>query len=137
MTALMESPARDFLASLGAAIAPRPKAILVISAHWETALPTLNAVSANETIHDFYGFPRALSELQYPALGAPELAANIAASLTAAGFSARLDTNRGLDHGAWVPLYAALGAAGAGAATTRLHHSVEFGFLRMDSYAFG
>src|SRR5690242_10402999 len=93
---LTESPARDFLASLGQRL-PRPKAILVVSAHWETAQPELNAVQRNETIHDFYGFPRALYELHYPAPGAPELAADIATELKAAGLEATLDGNRGLD----------------------------------------
>ncbi|HQT65265.1 MAG: dioxygenase [Acidocella sp. 20-57-95] len=247
MTALMDTPARHFLAGLGAALAERPKAILVVSAHWESAAPMLNAVAENTTIHDFYGFPRALYQLHYNAPGAPGLARNIAEILQKAGFQAGVDEARGLDHGAWVPLllaypeaeipvlqlsvqthlgtahhvrlgealaplraqgvlilgsgsfthdlrrfrgseaidapetpdvtafsdwmdekikahdvpalvnyrslaphavdehpteehllplYVALGAAGPGAQTTRLHQSVEFGFLRMDSYAF-
>ena len=56
----------------------RPKAILVISAHWETAVPTVSAVDRNETIHDFGGFPRALYDLRYPAPGSPTLAARVA-----------------------------------------------------------
>jgi 4,5-DOPA dioxygenase extradiol len=100
---LTESPARAFLVELGQRL-PRPKAILAVSAHWETAEPELNAVARNETIHDFYGFPRALYELRYPAPGTPQLAAEIAARLEAAGFGATLDRSRGLDHGAWVPL---------------------------------
>jgi 4,5-DOPA dioxygenase extradiol len=247
MTALMDSPARHFLATLATALPQKPAAILVISAHWEAARPTINAVAHNATIHDFYGFPKPLFEMRYEPPGAPELAARIAGLLRGAGFEPALDTTRGLDHGAWIPLilaypqadipvlqisvqprlgtahhyalgqalstlraeniliigsgsfthdlrrfrggipldtpetldvtefsdwmdarlasydvqallnyralaphaadehpteehllplYAALGAAGAGAKTTRLHHSVEFGFLRMDSYAF-
>jgi 4,5-DOPA dioxygenase extradiol len=100
---LVDSPATTFLRGLAATI-ERPKAIVVASAHWETAQPELNSVARNGTIHDFSGFPRALYELQYPAPGEPALAARIAATLTAAGFSASLDTARGLDHGAWVPL---------------------------------
>jgi 4,5-DOPA dioxygenase extradiol len=100
---LTESPAREFLVGLGRRL-PRPKAILVVSAHWETAQPELNAIERNDTIHDFYGFPRALYDLRYPAPGAPELAAEIAAQLKAAGLDATLDGSRGLDHGAWVPL---------------------------------
>jgi 4,5-DOPA dioxygenase extradiol len=103
MTALMDSPARHFLNGL-AALLPRPTAILVASAHWETAAPTVNSVACNTTIHDFGGFPRALYELQYNPLGAPALAAELAGSLREAGFSPRIDTARGLDHGAWVPL---------------------------------
>jgi 4,5-DOPA dioxygenase extradiol len=82
----------------------RPKAILVASAHWETAEPTLTAGASNPTIHDFHGFPRPLYQLRYPAPGAPDLAASLAARLRQAGFPVRLDAARGLDHGAWVPL---------------------------------
>lgn len=103
MLPLTDAPARDFLIGLGHKL-PRPKAILVISAHWETARPALNAVAVNETIHDFYGFPRPLYELRYPAPGAPDLAEQIAAQLAGAGLAASIDHGRGLDHGAWVPL---------------------------------
>lgn len=110
MLALSKTPARDFLAGLGAAL-PRPRAILVISAHWETRAPTLNAVARNATIHDFHGFPKPLYELHYPAPGDPALAQMIAGRLDDAGFEAELDTARGLDHGAWVPLLLAFPAA--------------------------
>ncbi|WP_316165756.1 MULTISPECIES: class III extradiol ring-cleavage dioxygenase [unclassified Bradyrhizobium] len=103
MLPLTDAPARQFLIDLGRSL-PRPKAILVISAHWETAEPEVNAVAVNDTIYDFYGFPRALYELRYPAPGAPELAQDIAARLKSAGFAASIDRSRGLDHGAWVPL---------------------------------
>jgi 4,5-DOPA dioxygenase extradiol len=96
-------PARDFLRGLGQTL-PRPKAILVISAHWETQDPTVNAVAINDTIHDFGGFPQILFEQQYPAPGDPALAQKIAERLQSAGLAASLDTARGLDHGAWVPL---------------------------------
>jgi 4,5-DOPA dioxygenase extradiol len=100
---LTDTPARAFLQQLGATL-ERPKAILVISAHWETAVPTVNAVDRNETIHDFGGFPRALYDMRYPAPGHPQLAARIAALLDGAGFATKIDRQRGLDHGAWVPL---------------------------------
>ncbi len=100
---LTNTPARAFLQTLGHAL-ERPKAVLVISAHWETAVPTVNAVDSNETIHDFGGFPRALYDLRYPASGSPNLAAHVAARLRAAGFDCNIDKRRGLDHGAWVPL---------------------------------
>lgn len=83
---------------------PKPKAILVISAHWLTHQPTLSSSMAPETIHDFGGFPRALYSLQYPAPGSPELAAKVQATLQKIGLEAKLDAQRGLDHGAWVPL---------------------------------
>lgn len=96
-------PARDFLCELGRTL-PRPKAILVVSAHWETNIPALNAVEVNETIHDFGGFPQILFDQRYPAPGAPALAEQIAGLIRAAGLPAGIDTVRGLDHGAWVPL---------------------------------
>lgn len=100
---LEDCPARSFLRGLGQQL-ERPTAILVASAHWETGEPTLGAAEAPETIHDFYGFPRALYELRYPAPGAPALAEEAAGLLTAAGFDPQLDPAYGLDHGAWSPL---------------------------------
>jgi 4,5-DOPA dioxygenase extradiol len=99
---LQDTPARAFLERLGAELT-RPKAILVVSAHWETERPTLNAFAVNETIHDFYGFPPALYAMTYPAPGSA-LAERAAQLLAGAGLSPAIDTTRGLDHGAWVPL---------------------------------
>ncbi len=101
--AIIESPAHDFLKGLASTFA-KPKAILVISAHWETAEPAVNAVDVNATIHDFSGFPEVLYTLCYPAPGSPALAGKTVELLRQAGFPARIDTRRGLDHGAWVPL---------------------------------
>jgi 4,5-DOPA dioxygenase extradiol len=103
MTAIMDTPARAFLESLGTFF-PRPKAILVASAHWETKSPMLNAPPQNTTIHDFYGFPPALYGLRYSPPSAPALASEVATLLTKSGFPAGIDPARGLDHGAWVPL---------------------------------
>ncbi len=83
---------------------PKPAAILVISAHWDTPVPTVSRAVRPETIHDFYGFPEELYELQYPAPGAPQMAQSVALALQQAGIPAQLDDTRGLDHGAWVPL---------------------------------
>jgi 4,5-DOPA dioxygenase extradiol len=100
---LTDTPARAFLSQLGGALAP-PKAIVVISAHWETAAPTVSAVERNATIHDFGGFPRALYDMRYPAPGSPSVAAQVAKALRAADIDCTTDRSRGLDHGAWVPL---------------------------------
>lgn len=83
---------------------PRPRAVLIASAHWETSLPMLTGGRELETIHDFGGFPAELYRIQYPALGSPELAQEAAALLREAGHTPALNACRGLDHGAWVPL---------------------------------
>ena len=79
-------------------------AALVVSPHWQTAQLRVMASAAPETIHDFSGFAPELYELDYPATGHPELAAQTAQVLIEAGFEVVLDERRGLDHGAWVPL---------------------------------
>lgn len=104
MLAIQESPAHHFLKNLGDSL-PKPAAILVVSAHWETVGgPAVSATEDPETIHDFGGFPQALFEIQYPAAGSPHLAVRAAELLEQAGFSAGISNTRGLDHGAWVPL---------------------------------
>jgi 4,5-DOPA dioxygenase extradiol len=103
MMALTDSPARDFLRGLGRELG-QPKAILVASAHWETQIPAFNSVARNTTIHDFYGFPPELFAMRYEPPGAPEIARKAAALLADAGLPSTIDSERGLDHGAWVPL---------------------------------
>ncbi|NBC38150.1 dioxygenase [Novosphingobium sp. FSY-8] len=95
--------ARDFLRGLGGEL-PRPDAIVMVSAHWDSPVAQVNSVTVNPTIHDFYGFPQALYEVQYPAPGSPELAAQVAELIGDAGLQVGMDSVRGLDHGAWVPL---------------------------------
>ncbi|HUA55238.1 MAG TPA: class III extradiol ring-cleavage dioxygenase, partial [Candidatus Sulfotelmatobacter sp.] len=104
MIMLEDGHARRFLTGYAAELGPRPRAILVASAHWETAEPRLTASPAPETIHDFGGFPDALHRMRYPAPGDPALARRACDLLGAAGFPAALDPRRGLDHGTWVPL---------------------------------
>jgi 4,5-DOPA dioxygenase extradiol len=76
----------------------------VISAHWDTHIPTVSRAAYPETIHDFYGFPAELYRLQYPAPGAPAMAQAAALALQQSGVPVQLDDTRGLDHGAWVPI---------------------------------
>lgn len=87
-----------------AGLMPRPRAILAVSAHWETRTATVNAVARNHTIHDFTGFPAELYQLDYPAPGDLQLADRVVDLLGSAGLPAVMDRQRGLDHGAWVPL---------------------------------
>lgn len=103
MIALEPSPARDFLLQLGQTLG-RPKAILVMSAHFETREPCLTADAKPAMIYDFGGFPRELYELRYDAPGEPDLAARAAGMLIDAGLKAYRVENRGFDHGTWVPL---------------------------------
>ncbi|MBS1511561.1 MAG: 4,5-DOPA dioxygenase extradiol [Bacteroidetes bacterium] len=78
---------------------PKPKAILCVSAHWETRGTFVTAMEHPKTIHDFGGFPKALYEVQYPAPGSPELAQQTKAAVTKTAVG--LDQSWGLDHGAW------------------------------------
>jgi 4,5-DOPA dioxygenase extradiol len=78
---------------------PKPKAILCVSAHWETDGTRVTAMEQPKNIHDFYGFPPALFEKRYPAPGSPELARMTQEMLRESG--AELDSEWGLDHGAW------------------------------------
>lgn len=84
---------------------PRPRAIVVVSPHWETRQPRVTAVQQPETIHDFGGFDPALHDIRYPAPGDSALAERIARRLRQNGWpQSEVDPERGLDHGAWVPL---------------------------------
>lgn len=104
MMAIDDSPARRFLLDLGRSL-PRPKAIVMVSAHWETlGGHAVSLATQPETIHDFGGFAAELFEIQYPAPGAPEAAAQAATLLEQADFKVMRSARRGLDHGAWVPL---------------------------------
>ena len=82
----------------------RPQAVLVISPPWETELATVGTASQLDTIHDFGGFDPALYAIQYPASGSPQAAQQVVEVLKVAGLRVTTDPERGLDHGAWVPL---------------------------------
>ncbi|WP_158796320.1 4,5-DOPA dioxygenase extradiol [Pedobacter sp. L105] len=81
---------------------PVPKAVIVVSAHWFTKGTAVTAMNFPKTIHDFGGFPQALFDVQYPAPGSPELAAETAKMITST--NVELDHDWGLDHGAWTVL---------------------------------
>ena len=98
MNAIEDNEFSRAWAETGTAL-PRPKAILCISAHWETAGTQVTAMEQPKTIHDFYGFPQPLYEMRYPAPGSPGLARLTRDTLRKAGV--RLDSEWGLDHGAW------------------------------------
>lgn len=91
------------LAALGRTL-PRPEAVLVVSPHWMSPAPRVGLARQPETIHDFGGFPRELYSLHYPARGHLALGQRTLEVLQQAGWAASADSQRGLDHGAWVPL---------------------------------
>lgn len=104
MLLLQDGASRRFLSELGRAL-PRPESILMVSAHWENPRkPAVSYASKPETIHDFGGFPQELFDKQYAVPGAPALASKAQALLEKTGFSVARYGERGLDHGAWVPL---------------------------------
>lgn len=98
MNALETNRHTETWRQLGASL-PRPHAVLAISAHWYVPGTAVTAMAQPRTIHDFGNFPRALFEVQYPAPGAPELAARVRALL--APVEVGLDQSWGLDHGSW------------------------------------
>jgi 4,5-DOPA dioxygenase extradiol len=103
MLALEPGESGPALARLAAEL-PKPRAIVMVSAHWESQELLVNGNPQPETLHDFGGFPPALFAVQYPAPGLPELSAQVVELLTASGLPARIDSQRPLDHGVWVPL---------------------------------
>jgi len=100
---LEDIAARDFLSGAGDLL-DGARAVLVVSAHWEAPVASVSAATRPRTIHDFHGFPEALYRLGYPAAGDAAVARSVADALRSAGLAVRVDPERGLDHGAWVPL---------------------------------
>lgn len=103
MLAIEPSPAGRFLDGVGAWL-PKPRAIVVASAHFLADRPMLGGHAQPHTVHDFGGFPAPLYEIQYPAPGAPGLAEELASRLMDAGLHGKVRPGHGLDHGVWVPL---------------------------------
>jgi 4,5-DOPA dioxygenase extradiol len=103
MLALEPGASGPALARLAAQM-PKPRAIVIVSAHWESNELLVSGNPQPDTWHDFGGFPKALFEVQYPAPGHPQLAAEVVELLKAAELPARIDPKRPFDHGVWVPL---------------------------------
>jgi|TARA_Y100000590_G_C15747529_1_gene1022738 4,5-DOPA dioxygenase extradiol len=99
MNAIEKNEFTESLSKLSSAL-PRPKAVLMISAHWETEGTWVTGMNNPKTIHDFYGFPKPLFDVQYPAPGDSSLAIDISSSVR--DFKIEIDKNNwGLDHGTW------------------------------------
>jgi len=93
-----------FLRALPATLPEKPRAILVVSGHWETPGFAVTAHPKPALVYDYYGFPAHTYALRYDAPGDPVLAAQVVSLLQGAGFAAATDAQRGLDHGVFVPL---------------------------------
>ena len=99
MNAIEDNDFTQSLQKLGKSL-PKPKAILMVSAHWETNGTWVTGMEKPKTIHDFYGFPKELFDVQYPALGAPQMALNVSNAIKEPSIG--IENNKwGLDHGTW------------------------------------
>ncbi len=94
----------DYLKGFAAALPERPRAILVVSGHWEEDVPTVNAGAAPSLLYDYEGFPPHTYRLTHPASGHPSLATRVRGLLSSAGIAAGEETARGWDHGVFVPM---------------------------------
>ncbi|MDE1901209.1 MAG: dioxygenase [Alphaproteobacteria bacterium] len=93
----------SYLRGISGALEQRPRAVVVVSAHWEEKLPTVTMSAQPSLIYDYIGFPEHTYHLQYPAAGDPALAAQVCALLGDAGIVSAADAVRGFDHGVFVP----------------------------------
>lgn len=127
--ALDDSLAHRFLEKL-ADVVPAPRAILVVSAHWETNAPMVSDAEKPEMIYDFYGFPQPLYDLDYPAPGAPAVGRHAARLIEGAGLGPVMSETRGFDHGVWVPLLLGYPAADipVGQLSIQLHKGPAYHF---------
>ncbi|KAF7559801.1 hypothetical protein G7046_g4362 [Stylonectria norvegica] len=82
----------------------QPRAIVLVTAHWQTNIPTISSSAKHDLYYDYSGFPKAAYAIKYPAPGSPEIAREIHDALEAEGLGAQLDAQRGWDHGVFVPL---------------------------------
>jgi aromatic ring-opening dioxygenase catalytic subunit (LigB family) len=94
----------EYLKSVPTVPKQPPKAVLVVSAHWEDPVPTLMTSPEPPMLYDYYGFPPESYTITWPAPGAPDLAPRVQALLEGAGFKTATDSKRGFDHGTFVPL---------------------------------
>jgi aromatic ring-opening dioxygenase catalytic subunit (LigB family) len=114
-----------WLKSLVADLPQRPKAILVVSGHWEEPVFTVGSAAKPPMLFDYYGFPEATYRLDFAADGSPALAARVRALLGAAGFPTAEDARRGYDHGVFVPLLLATPDADIPVVQLSLRHDLD------------
>jgi aromatic ring-opening dioxygenase catalytic subunit (LigB family) len=95
---------KSYFAGLLSALPERPRAILLVSAHWEERIATVSTTAAPPMLYDYHGFPPHTYQLKYPAPGSPQLAMRVQGLLEHAGIAAGTDNRRGFDHGVFVPM---------------------------------
>ena len=113
------------LRGIDTALGVRPKAVLVVSAHWEAPVATVNGAEKPGLLFDYYGFPPHTYRLRYPAPGAPDLAVRVRQLLADAGFESAVDLKRGLDHGVFVPFMLIYPDADVPILQLSLHQSLD------------
>lgn len=114
-----------YLRSLPAQLPARPRALLVVSAHWEAPSPTVMTSGRPPLYYDYYGFPPESYQITWPAPGDPELAGRVSRLLGAAGFAAAADESRGFDHGTFIPLKLSWPAADVPTIQLSLVHDLD------------
>jgi aromatic ring-opening dioxygenase catalytic subunit (LigB family) len=114
-----------FLEGLAVTLPAVPKAMLVVSAHWEEPVFTVGAAARPELVYDYYGFPEHTYKLTWPAPGEPKLAARVAELLGQAGLPTNVSASRGFDHGVFVPLKLAFPEARIPVVTLSLAASLD------------
>lgn len=114
-----------YLRGIDAAIGRRPKAVLVISGHWEEDRPTVGTAAHPDLIFDYYGFPEHTYRLTYPAPGAPAVGQRVRALLAAAGIGSGEDGQRGYDHGVFIPFLLIYPNADVPALQLSLRHDLD------------
>ena len=114
-----------YLRGLAESLETRPKAVVVISGHWEEAMPTVQVNEHPSLLFDYYNFPEHTYRLTYPAPGSPELASHIRTLLGQAGFTSGEDRARGFDHGVFVPFLLVFPDADIPVVQLSLHHSLD------------
>lgn len=103
----------------------KPRAIIMVSAHWETSDIQITASSSPELTYDYYGFPPAAYSIEYPCAGAPDIAGKIHQQLKHAGLDSTLNNQRGFDHGMFVPMKILFPAADIPCVQVSLHQSLD------------
>lgn len=119
------SELETYLWDFAGTLTQRPRAILVISGHWEEDRPTVNAGAAPALLFDYGGFPEHTYQLTWPAPGSPKIAARVCGQLGSAGIDTGVDTTRGWDHGVFVPMKVMFPAADIPVVQLSLQHGLD------------